>query len=119
MMAFSEEVWRMRTFDECTFSTQVVANERTYTPKDLSSVFRTMYEQPHKKTDDAGAMRQAVQDMQPHKGFKTILVLTDGISSHRRNLREVLLQVERRNGMVGSGDAMGIIVFGIGVPAMH
>ena len=65
MMAFSEEVWRMRTFDECTFSTQVVANERTYTPKDLSSVFRTMYEQPHKKTDDAGAMRQAVQDMPP------------------------------------------------------
>ena len=116
MMAFSEEVWRMRTFDECTFSTQVVANERNYTPRDLSSVFRTMYEQPHKKTDDAGAMRQAVQDMQPHKGFKTILVLTDGISSQRRKLREVLLQVERRNGMVGSGDAMGIIVFGIGVP---
>ncbi|MCY4435975.1 MAG: hypothetical protein OXE05_01415 [Chloroflexi bacterium] len=116
MMAFSEEVWRLRTFDECVFATQVVANERTYTPKDLSNVFRTMYEQPHKKTDDAGALRQAVQDMQQQKGFKTILVLTDGISSNRRKLRDVLFQVERRNGMVGSGDALGIIVFGIGVP---
>ena len=116
MMAFSEEVWRLRTFDECAFATQVVANERTYTPKDLSGVFRTMYEQPHKKTDDAGALRQAVQDMQQQKGFRTILVLTDGISSNRRKLRDVLFQVERRNGMVGSGDALGIIVFGIGVP---
>lgn len=116
MMAFSEEVWRLRTFDECTFATQVVANERTYTPRDLSDVFRTMYKQPHKKTDDAGAMRQAVQDLQEQKGFKTILVFTDGISSNRQNLRDVLLQVERRNGMVGAGDALGIIVFGIGVP---
>ncbi len=116
MMAFSEEVWRLRTFDECAYSTQVVANERTYTPKDLSGVFRSMYEQPHKKTDDAGALRQAVADVQPQKGLKTILVLTDGISSNRRKLREVLFHVERRNGMVGSGDALGIIVFGIGVP---
>ena len=116
VMAFSEEVWHLRTFDECVYATQVVANERTYTPKDLSNVFRTMYEQPHKKTDDAGALRQAVQDMQQQKGFKTILVLTDGISSNRRKLRDVLFQLERRNGMVGSGDALGIIVFGIGVP---
>lgn len=117
MMAFSEEAWRLRTFEECVFSTQVVANERTYTPRDLSGVFRTMYERPHKKTDDAGALRQAVADMQPHKGLKTILVLTDGISSNRRRLRDVLFHVERRNGMVGSGDALGIIVFGIGVPS--
>ncbi len=116
MMAFSEEVWHLRTFDECTFATQVVANERTYTPRDLSQVFRTMYEKPHKKTDDASAVRKAVQDMQTQKGLKTILVLTDGISSQRRKLQEVLLHVERRNGMVGSGDALGIIVFGIGVP---
>ncbi len=116
MMAFSEEVWRLRTFEECAFATQVVANERTYTPKDLSGVFRAMYEQPHKKTDDAGAVRQAVADVQQQKGFKTILVLTDGISSNRRKLQEVLLRVERRNGMVGAGDALGIIVFGIGVP---
>ena len=116
MMAFSEEVWRLRTFDDCAFSTQVVANERTYTPKDLSGVFRTMYEQPHKKTDDAGALRQGVHDVQQQKGLKTVLVLTDGISSNRRKLREVLFHVERRNGMVGSGDALGIIVFGIGVP---
>jgi hypothetical protein len=116
MMAFSEEVWRLRTFEECTFTTQVVANERTYTPRDISGVFRTMYEHPHKKTDDAGAMRQAVEDIQPQKGFKTILVLTDGISSNRKRLQEVLYGVERRNGMVGPGDALGIIVFGIGVP---
>ena len=116
MMAFSEEVWRLRTFEECAFATQVVANERTYTPPDLSGVFRAMYEQPHKKTDDAGAVRQAVADVQQQKGFKTILVLTDGISSNRRRLQEVLLRVERRNGMVGAGDALGIIVFGIGVP---
>ncbi len=116
MMAFSEEVWHLRTFDECTFATQVVANERTYTPRDLSQIFRTMYEKPHKKTDDASAVRQAVQDVQTQKGLKTILVLTDGISSQRRNLQEVLLHVERRNGMVGPGDALGIIVFGIGVP---
>ena len=116
MMAFSEDVWRLRTFEECTFTTQVVANERTYTPRDLSGVFRTMYEYPHKKTDDAGAMRQAVQDIQQQKGFKTVVVLTDGISSNRRKLQEVLFQVERRNGMVGAGDALGIIVFGIGVP---
>lgn len=116
MMAFSEEVWRLRTFDECAFSTQVVASERTYTPRDLSSVFRTMYEQPHKKTDDAGALRRAVEDMQQQRGFKTVLVLTDGISSSRRKLREVLFHVERRNGMVGAGDALGIIVLGIGVP---
>ena len=116
MMAFSEEAWRLRTFEECVFATQVVANERTYTPKDLSGVFRTMYEQPHKKTDDAGALRQAVEDVQQQKGLKTVLVLTDGISSNRRKLREVLFHVERRNGMVGSGDGLGIIVFGIGVP---
>ena len=116
MMAFSEDVWRLRTFEECVFSTQVVANERTYTPKDLSGVFRTMYEQPHKKTDDAGAVRQAVQDVQLQKGFKTVLVLTDGISSNRRKLQEVLTHVERRNGMVGPADALGIIVFGISVP---
>ena len=116
MMAFSEEVCNLRAFDECSFTTQVVANERTYTPKDLSGVFRAMYEQPHKKTDDAGALRQAVRDVQQQKGFKTILVLTDGISSNRRKLQEVLFNVERRNGMVGAGDALGIIVFGIGVP---
>ncbi len=121
MMAFSEEVWNLRAFDECRFATQVVANERTYTPPDLSGVFRAMYEQPHKKTDDAGALRQAVADVQQQKGFKTILVLTDGISSNRRKLQEVLLGVERRNGMMSAGDGLGIIVFGIGVPgdALH
>ena len=51
----------------------------------------------------------------PQKGLKSVLVITDGISTNPAELRRVLTDIDRRNQNIPPLQATKILAFGIGV----
>ena len=104
--------WR---FNESVWTSASIASASKYQPRDHSLIFRTLYALDHRDTDDANAVTRAVSETLPQKGLKSVLVITDGISTNPAELRRVLTDIDRRNQNLPPSQATKILAFGIGV----
>ena len=104
--------WR---FNESVWTSASIASASKYQPRDHSRIFRTLYALDHRDTDDANAVTRAVSETLPQKGLKSVLVITDGISSNPAELRRVLTDIDRRNQNLPPSQTTKILAFGIGV----
>ncbi len=104
--------WR---FDENVWTSANIASASKYHPRDHSRIFRTLYALDHRDTDDANAVTHAVRETLPQKGLKSVLIITDGISSKPAELRRVLTDLDQRNHNLPPSQTTKILAFGIGV----
>ena len=114
VFGFSSTVTPLWSFAECRWP-RGIFEERTYEPRDHSESFRRLYELDHKDTDDAGAVRTAIERCTPQRGLKSIFVITDGISSDPSELRRVLMDLDRSNRGRAESERMKVLAFGVGV----
>ncbi|MCY3958310.1 MAG: VWA domain-containing protein [Chloroflexi bacterium] len=115
VLSFSTEAvvhWR---FEQSVWTAAGIPSEAAYRPRDHSQIVRTIYTLDHRETDDAGAMRRALTHIQPQAGLKSVIVITDGISSDPAQLRRVLTDLDRRNRNGAGGQATKVLAFGVGV----
>ena len=115
VLSFSTEAvvhWR---FEQSVWTAAGIPSEAAYRPRDHSQIVRTIYKLDHRETDDAGAMRRALTHIQPQKGLKSVIAITDGISSDPAQLRRVLTDLDRRNRNSAGGQATKVLAFGVGV----
>ena len=115
VLSFSTEAvvhWR---FEQSVWTAAGIPSEAAYRPRDHSQIVRTIYTLDHRETDDAGAMRRALTHIQPQAGLKSVIVITDGISSDPAQLRRVLTDLDRRNRNGPGGQATKVLAFGVGV----
>jgi len=114
VFGFSSTVTPLWSFAECRWPRGMM-EERAYKPRDHSEAFRRLYELDHKDTDDAGALRTAIERCQTQAGLKSIFVITDGISSNPSELRRVLMDLDRGNRGKAEGERIKVLAFGVGV----
>jgi hypothetical protein len=114
VFGFSSTVTPLWSFADCRWPRGAM-QERAYEPRDHSEAFRRLYELDHKDTDDAGALRTAIERCQAQAGLKSIFVITDGISSDPSELRRVLMDLDRGNLGKAEGERMKVLAFGVGV----
>ncbi len=114
VFGFSSTVTPLWSFADCRWPRGVLA-DRSYEPRDHSEAFRWLYELDHKDTDDAGALRTAIERCQAQDGLKSIFVITDGISSDPSELRRVLMDLDRGNRGRSENQRMKVLAFGVGV----
>ena len=114
VFGFSSTVTPLWSFAECRWPRGTMG-ERAYKPRDHSEAFRRLYELDHKDTDDAGALRTAIERCQAQAGLKSIFVITDGISSNPSELRRVLMDLDRGNRGKAEGERVKVLAFGVGV----
>ena len=115
VLSFSTEPHVHWAFDRCQWTSTRIDSIGRYTPKDHSEIFRRMYRLDHRDTDDAGAVRAASRDALKQRGLKSLLVVTDGISSDPAALRRVLSDIERRNRNAPEEQRLRVLAFGVGV----
>ncbi len=104
--------WR---FDQCTWTVGRVDGPTGLHPHDHSEIFRSMYAQEHRDTNDARALELAISETRSHPGLKSVVVITDGISSDPSELRHLLDDLNRRNHDAPPMEQMRILAFGVGV----
>ena len=115
VLSFSSETVVHWPFDRCKWTTLRIGAPGAYAPRDHSPIFHRMYGLEHRDTDDAGALRAALRDTLKQRGLKSVLVVTDGISSDPAELRRVLTDIERRNRNVAEERRLKVLAFGVGV----
>lgn len=84
-------------------------------PRDHSEIFRSMYSLEHRDTNDALALNLAISETRGNPGLKSVLVITDGISSDPAELRQLVEDLDRRNQAAPVTEQLKILAFGIGV----
>lgn len=114
VFGFSSTVTPLWSFADCRWPRGILS-DRSYEPRDHSESFRRLYELDHKDTDDAGALRTAIERCQAQDGLKSIFVITDGISSDPSELRRVLMDLDRGNRGRSENQRMKVLAFGVGV----
>ena len=112
--AFSSQVTPLIKFPSSP-SRDRIKSAREYQPTDHSAIFRTLYELDHNDTDDSGALASSIENCSREKGLKSILVVTDGISSDPAELRRSLIDLDRRNRNSSEQQRMKVLAFGVGV----
>ena len=115
LIAFSDHVTVLRSFDECRFESQQIDPSSAYVPKDLSYLVREMYLAEHAETREVPGLDRAIADLSEQRGLKTIFMVTDGISSDRSALAERLREIERRNQVVPRNERLMVLAFGVGL----
>ena len=115
VIAFSDEPRVMRSFSEIHYDSQRIDPSSQYVVKDFSYLVREMYALDHGETQEARAVGQAVADISVQPGLKTILMVTDGISSDRPALVDALLEIEERNGLRAPRERLRLLAFGVGL----
>ena len=115
VLSFSTEAVLHWRFEESVWTAVGIPSEAAYRPRDHSQIVRSMYKLEHRETDDAGALRRALTHIQPQLGLKSVIVITDGISSDPAQLRRVLTDLDRRNRNGAGGQATKVLAFGVGV----
>src|SRR5207253_4500423 len=105
----------MRSFDETAHDSMRIDPTSSYVVKDFSYLIREMYALDHGETQEARAIRQAVGDIGGQQGLKTILMVTDGISSDRPALVDALVGIEERNTVKPPRERLGLLAFGVGL----
>ena len=114
VFGFSSNVTPLWNFADCRWPRGAIS-DRAYEPRDHSESFRRLYELDHKDTDDAGALRTAIERCQAQDGLKSLFVVTDGISSDPSELRRVLMDLDRSNRGRSENQRMKVLAFGVGV----
>ena len=115
LMAFSEQATVLRSFAECRYEHLHLDPTSAYVPKDSSHLVRNLYLTEHAETLEARAIELALTDVTRQRGLKTILMVTDGISSDRDALVRVLHNVEERNAVSPTNEAVMVLAFGLGL----
>jgi hypothetical protein len=115
VIAFSEEPKVMRSFQETAYDSMRIDPHSSYVVKDFSYLIREMYALEHGETQEARAIQLAVGDIASRPGLKTILMVTDGISSDRPALVDALVGIEERNAVQPSRERLGLLSFGVGL----
>jgi hypothetical protein len=115
VVAFSEEPRVMRSFQETAYDTMRMDPHSSYVVKDFSYLIREMYALDHGETQEARAIHLAVGDIGSQPGLKTILMVTDGISSDRPALVDALIGIEERNTVQPARERLGLLAFGVGL----
>ncbi|MBI2940306.1 MAG: VWA domain-containing protein, partial [Chloroflexi bacterium] len=115
LMCFSETPTVLRSFAECRYESLYLDPTSAHVIKDFSELVRQMYLLEHTETLDASALRQALASAGAQRGLKTILVVTDGISSDRSELWSTLGEIETRNELVPVGERLQVLAFGVGL----
>ena len=115
IVAFSDAPHVMRSFEEIAFDSMRVDPSSSYIVKDFSYIFREMYRLDHGETQEARAIERAVGDINVQPGLKTILMVTDGISSDRPALVDALVAIEERNQIRAGRERLGLLAFGVGL----
>ena len=115
VLSFSTEAVLHWRFEQSVWTAAGIPSEAAYRPRDHSRIVRTIYKLDHRETDDAGALRRALTHIQPQPGLKSVIVITDGISSDPAQLRRVLTDLDRRNRNGPGGQATKVLAFGVGV----
>lgn len=115
VLSFSTEAVLHWRFEQSVWTAVGIPSEAAYRPRDHSQIVRSMYTLEHRETDDAGALRRALTHIQPQPGLKSVIVITDGISSDPAQLRRVLTDLDRRNRNGPGGQATKVMAFGVGV----
>lgn len=115
VMCFSEETRVLRSFAECAYDSMHIAPASAYVIKDFSYLIREMYHLEHGETHDGPALQRAVQDVLAQRGLKTILIVTDGISSDRAALVDMLVAIDERNSVVPPHERLSVLAFGVGL----
>ncbi len=104
--------WR---FAQCVWTSERIPSSSSYRPRDHSQVFRALYRLDHRDTDDAGALALALRQTLPQAGLKSVIVITDGISSDPAELRRTLADIDRRNRNLPADQTLRVLAFGVGV----
>ena len=112
--AFSSDITSLIRFPKASSSSRF-QSDRGYELRDHSAVFRAMYELDHKDTADAAALAASIENCSREKGLKSIIVITDGISSNVAELRRVLIDLDRKNRHGSEEQRMKVLAFGVGV----
>ena len=115
LMAFSERAAVLRSFAECRYEHLHLDPTSAYVPKDSSHLVRELYTTEHAETLEARAIELALTDVSRQRGLKTILMVTDGISSDRDALVRVLHTVEERNAVSPANEAVMLLAVGLGL----
>ncbi len=115
LMAFSELATVLRSFAECRYDHLHLDPTSAYVPKDSSHLVRNLYTTEHAETLEARAIELALTDVSRQRGLKTILMVTDGISSDRDALVRVLHTIEERNAVSPTNEAVMLLAFGLGL----
>jgi len=115
LLDFSDGPTVLRAFGDSVYAHQHVDPASAYVIKDFSYLVRAMYEHPHGETQEARALRQALASISKQRGLKTILMITDGISSDRPALTRLLWEVEERNSALPVGEQIRVLAFGVGL----
>jgi len=115
VIAFSDEPSVMRSFQEMAYESMRIDPSSSYVIKDFSYLIREMYALDHGETQEARSIQKAVGDIETQRGLKTILVVTDGISSDRPALVDGLVGIEERNRLRSPRDRLGLLAFGVGL----
>jgi len=114
LIAFSDSPTVLRAFAEVTYVHQHVDPASAYVIKDFSYLVRDLYRLEHGETQEAVALRLALTEANRQRGLKTLLVVTDGISSDRPALTRLLLEVEERNAGLPVGERVKVLAFEVG-----
>lgn len=104
--------WR---FDQSTWPGGRADGPSVRRPRDHSAIFRAMYSLEHRDTNDAPALKLAIRETRGNPGLKSVLVITDGISSDPAELRRLVEDLDRRNQAAPVTEQLKILAFGIGV----
>lgn len=115
LIAFSDHLTVLRSFDECQFQNLQIDPTSSYVPKDLSYLVHEMYQAEHAETRETPCLDRAIADLSDQRGLKTIFMITDGISSDRQALTERLVEIERRNQVVPRNERLMVLAFGVGL----
>jgi len=115
VIAFSEAPRVLRSLTDTLGDSSRVAPASRYVVKDFSYLIREMYELEHAETREAIAIQAAIADIEGQIGLKTVLMVTDGISSDRVALVDVLTGIEERNSVRAVRDRLGLLAFGVGL----
>lgn len=115
VIVFSDEPRVMRSFSEIVYDSMRIDPSSQYVVKDFSYLVREMYQLDHGETQEARAIQTAVGDIGAQPGLKTILMVTDGISSDRPALVDALLGIEERNAVRPPRERLRLLAFGVGL----
>ena len=104
-----------RRFEQNTWPSGRVDTQGGARPRDHSEIFRSMYALEHRDTNDARALQLVIGETRGNPGLKSVVVITDGISSDPAELRHLVNDLDRRNHAPPLTEQLRILAFGVGV----
>ena len=115
LIAFSDRPTVLRAFSEVIYTHQHIEPASAYVIKDFGYLVRELYRLEHGETQEAVALRLALAGSSRQRGLKTLLIVTDGISSDRPALTRLLIEIEERNAALPAGERLKVLAFGVGL----